>query len=108
MCSLEGGSIVCTITSDGDDLPQGAQLFNKNLLVFWGGTGKNLQSRYDLEHLCIVQLPKDRSFHNNAAGCKDPALGSNGTGSKDIITGAHFDSDTSFLAICNSLPNAVA
>ena len=52
--SFEGRSVIGTVTSDGDDLPQGAQLFNENFLVFRGGTCKNLESRHDVEHFCIV------------------------------------------------------
>ena len=79
-------SVPSPVVQTATIFPKGTQLFNENLLIFGRRTGKNLSG-----YLYIIQLPKDWSFHNNAAHCKDLTLGSDRVGSKDIITGAHFD-----------------
>ncbi|KAF9234120.1 hypothetical protein BU15DRAFT_65976 [Melanogaster broomeanus] len=54
---------------NADDFTQ-AVCFSTRISVFGRGTGKYLKPRHDVEHLLIVELAKDRSFHDNAAAVK--------------------------------------
>ena len=71
-------------------------------------TRKDLEPWDDFEHLAIVKLAEDRSFHDDSSGSKDTALESNRASGEDVVACAHLNHDSSLETGCDSIGNSVA
>jgi hypothetical protein len=105
---LKRRTIIRSITSDTNYLANHLESFDKNFLVFWRGTSKDLESRNDGNHLRLGELAEVGTFHNNTTRSEDTTLRGDGASRKDVIASAHLDSNTGTMAFDNSLAHTIA
>lgn len=100
---LQSGSIVGTITGDGDDVAQLHKSVDQDSLVFRGRSSHDGDGGSEFESLRLGEPSESRAFDDDRVGDKDATLLGDGGGGNNVVTSAHFDLDTGTLAVDNGL-----
>ena len=106
--SLEGRTIVRTVSRDTNNLTVRAKGFNKNLLVFRGGPGQDLETGDNLGALLWVEGTENRTLHDDTSGGVDTTLSGDRSSGEDVVSGAHLDCDTRMVTGGDGFANTEA
>ena len=96
------------VPSPTDNLTGGAEGFNRNLLVFWGGSGQDLGTVDDLSAFLWVGDTENRALHDGTSGSENAALGGDWLSGGGVVSGAHLECDACVVAGCDGFTNAKA
>jgi hypothetical protein len=97
--SFECGSIIRTITSHTDNLAERAKGFNKDLLIFRGRPGRDLETGDDLDTFVWAESAENRTFQDDTTICVDAALSDDRASGEDVVSSTHLDGYTGVVAV---------